>query len=160
MGELSARKAGLDWIPSDIIYQKELKNRGLIYKGSHSGWYSVSDESFFTESQVSSRVDPKSGETYTAANETGNRVEWTQEVNYKFRLSAFRKRLLEHFEQNPNGEPFSTHKFTPRVGIDHPPQQFILRSSTNRSWAFCPLIHQRTFRIFPSRVRHRGCLGA
>lgn len=32
--------------------QKVLRDRGFIYKGYHEGWYSVSDEAFYPESQV------------------------------------------------------------------------------------------------------------
>lgn len=34
--------------------------------------------------------------------ETGREVEWQSEMNYHFRLSAFRDRLLEFYEQNPH----------------------------------------------------------
>lgn len=33
--------------------------------------------------------------------ETGKEVEWSSETNYHFRLSAFKDRLLEFYEQNP-----------------------------------------------------------
>jgi methionyl-tRNA synthetase len=33
--------------------------------------------------------------------ETGSEVEWSSEVNYHFRLSAFQDKLLEFFEKNP-----------------------------------------------------------
>ena len=37
-----------------------------------------------------------------ASIETGKEVEWTSENNYHFRLSAFRDRLLEYYNSNPN----------------------------------------------------------
>lgn len=40
-----------------------LEEKGHIYKGSHSGWYAVSDECFYPESQIEDRVDEKTGET-------------------------------------------------------------------------------------------------
>ncbi|POY74433.1 putative Methionine--tRNA ligase [Rhodotorula taiwanensis] len=73
---------------------RELERRGHIYKSSYSGWYAVSDEAYVPESQVAEVIDEKSGEKYTACTETGTRVEWMQEENYKFRLSAFREQLL------------------------------------------------------------------
>ncbi len=33
--------------------------------------------------------------------ETGKEVEWTSEVNYHFRLSQFRKPLLQFYQNNP-----------------------------------------------------------
>lgn len=35
--------------------------------------------------------------------ESGQRVEWTAEENYKFKLSAFGDRLLEWIDENPKG---------------------------------------------------------
>jgi len=34
--------------------------------------------------------------------ETGKEVEWTSETNYRFRLSAFKDRLLDFYKKNPN----------------------------------------------------------
>ena len=38
--------------------QQELEKRGHIYRGSHSGWYAISDECFYTEGQIEDIVDP------------------------------------------------------------------------------------------------------
>ncbi|KAL1922969.1 uncharacterized protein VTP21DRAFT_9345 [Calcarisporiella thermophila] len=84
----------------------ELWNRlsanGSIYKGTHEGWYSVSDEAFYTQNQVHEKIDEKTGEKYMASIETGQRVEWTSEVNYKFRLSAYRDKLVGWLRENPD----------------------------------------------------------
>jgi methionyl-tRNA synthetase len=61
---------------------------GDIYKGTHSGWYSVSDECFYSPTQTTKGED---GRVY--ATETGNEVVWEEEENWKFRLGAFRERL-------------------------------------------------------------------
>ncbi|SGY73202.1 BQ5605_C005g03273 [Microbotryum silenes-dioicae] len=81
---------------------RELKNKGYIYKSSYAGWYAVSDEAYYSENQVTDTVDPKTGEQIKISIETGSRVEWMQEDNYKFRLSAFRKPLLEWLASEPN----------------------------------------------------------
>ena len=39
-----------------------LEERGHIYKGSYEGWYSVSDEAFLTEDEVTDGTD-KQGQT-------------------------------------------------------------------------------------------------
>lgn len=75
--------------------------KGLIYKGSHSGWYSVSDEAFYPANQVTDVVDAKTGETKKVSIETQSEVVYQEEENYFFRLSAFRDRLLEFLELNP-----------------------------------------------------------
>ncbi|OBZ70134.1 putative methionine--tRNA ligase, mitochondrial [Grifola frondosa] len=76
-----------------------LDAKGLIYKGQHEGWYSVSDECFYTDKQIT-RVDPPTDseeEAYYISTETGSRVEWMHEENYKFRLSSFASSLAAHF---------------------------------------------------------------
>ncbi|KAJ2328682.1 methionyl-tRNA synthetase, partial [Coemansia sp. RSA 2681] len=75
-----------------------LVDRGYIYKGEHSGWYSISDEAFYTELQVEERVDSSTGKRGMFASESGQPVEWISEVNYKFKLSEFRDRLIEWIE--------------------------------------------------------------
>ncbi|KIP06150.1 hypothetical protein PHLGIDRAFT_73115 [Phlebiopsis gigantea 11061_1 CR5-6] len=78
---------------------RELDTKGLIYKDMHEGWYSISDECFYTDTQVTHVT--ADGQDYHISTETGSKVEWTQEENYKFRLSAFRESLLEHFKNHP-----------------------------------------------------------
>src|SRR4029077_14578246 len=69
---------------------QELERRGEIYLGRFAGWYSVRDEAFYTESEL---VDGKAP--------TGAEVEWFEEENYFFRLSAWQDRLLAFYEANP-----------------------------------------------------------
>ncbi|KAJ1663637.1 methionyl-tRNA synthetase [Coemansia sp. RSA 1813] len=83
-------------------FWKLLVKRGYIYKGKHEGWYAVSDEAFYTESQIEERVDPVTGKRGKFAIESGQPVEWVSEVNYKFRLSAFKDKLIKWIETNPD----------------------------------------------------------
>ncbi|CAJ2507780.1 Uu.00g089660.m01.CDS01 [Anthostomella pinea] len=78
-----------------------LRDSGYIYETKHEGWYCVSDETFYPESVVEKRVSPLTGKSYVASVETGNAVEWTEEKNYHFRLTAFRDRLLRFYMENP-----------------------------------------------------------
>nr|KAJ3420339.1 methionyl-tRNA synthetase [Polyrhizophydium stewartii] len=79
-------------------FWNQLKDKGYIYKGFHEGWYCVSDETFYPENQVEPSPDnPKA----MISKESGKKVEWTREENYKFRLGAFRERLIEWLEANP-----------------------------------------------------------
>jgi len=82
---------------------RQLDAKGLIYKGKHEGWYSISDECFYTDGQIT-KIPVSSGvfEDHHISTETGALVEWTQEENYKFRLSAFQESLATHFKQNPD----------------------------------------------------------
>ena len=69
---------------------RRLQQNGHIYKGTYEGWYDVSSETFFKDTEL---VDGKSPD--------GNEVRWVQEDNYFFKLSDFEKPLLEHIEKNP-----------------------------------------------------------
>lgn len=88
----------LVWLLRDRPSQKQLDAKGLIYKGKHEGWYSISDECFYTNGQITQVPSTsQSEEAHYISTETRSRVEWTEEENYKFRLSAFRQGLAEHF---------------------------------------------------------------
>ncbi|CAO1617768.1 unnamed protein product [Sympodiomycopsis kandeliae] len=78
-----------------------LEKNGYIYKGSHEGWYSVSDEAFYPEGQVHDVKDAKTGEMVKVSIETGQRVEWTSEENYKFKMTAFKDQLIQWLENDP-----------------------------------------------------------
>jgi methionyl-tRNA synthetase len=71
---------------------KVLQQNGHVYVGTYSGWYSVRDECFYSESELVNGKAP-----------TGADVEWVaKEQSYFFQLSAFEARLLEFYEQNPD----------------------------------------------------------
>lgn len=78
-----------------------LRERGLIYETKHEGWYSVSDECFYPESQLVRRMEPFTGTVYMASAETGTKVEWVEEKNYRFRMTALKDKLLDFYEENP-----------------------------------------------------------
>jgi methionyl-tRNA synthetase len=73
---------------------ERLRAQGDLYKGAYQGWYCVSDETFFRESEV---VDGKCPNP-----ECGKPVRWVEEENYYFRLSAYQDRLLDYIEKNPD----------------------------------------------------------
>ncbi|KDN40177.1 hypothetical protein K437DRAFT_258764 [Tilletiaria anomala UBC 951] len=94
-------------------FWKRLEQRGYIYKGSHAGWYAVSDEAFYPEAQVTDVKDEVTGETYKIAIETGQRVEWAEEENYKLKLSEMAPHLLQWLEQTPS--PVQPHKYHAQI---------------------------------------------
>ncbi|CDK27277.1 unnamed protein product [Kuraishia capsulata CBS 1993] len=81
-------------------FWNEVQKRGFIYKGTHTGWYAVSDETFYPESQIEQRLDPVSGEMRHHSVETGSEVEFQTEENYFFKLSEFRDALIANMEKN------------------------------------------------------------
>ena len=74
----------------------QLEKNGDIYLSKYSGWYSVSDEAFYTEEEISEKEDNK------IATSSGSLVEWIEEESYFFRLSKWQDRLLEYYENNPD----------------------------------------------------------
>jgi methionyl-tRNA synthetase len=69
-----------------------MHDTGDIYKGAYGGWYCTSCEAFYNEGDL--------GEGHTCP--THQRpVEWIEEENWFFRLSAYRDRLLAHYDAVP-----------------------------------------------------------
>lgn len=73
---------------------RRLEASGDVYLGTYEGWYSVSDETFYRDSEVD--------ETTGRVKETGAVVERVREENHYFRLSSFGARLRTHIEANPD----------------------------------------------------------
>ncbi len=75
---------------------RRMEKNGDIFKKNYAGWYSVRDEAFYreTETEVVAGV--------RIATPTRTPVEWTEEETYFFRLSAYEKTLLEHYEKHPD----------------------------------------------------------
>jgi methionyl-tRNA synthetase len=75
---------------------KELEKNDDIYLSKYSGWYSVSDEAFYTEDEIEEDDGKK------IAKSSGSSVEWMDEESYFFRLSKWEKPLLDYYENNPD----------------------------------------------------------
>ena len=71
-----------------------------IYLGEYSGWYSVSDEEFFTESQLSEVFRDEDGNVTGGIAPSGHQVEWVSEESYFLRLSKYQDRLVEFFKSH------------------------------------------------------------
>ena len=70
-----------------------------IYLDKYAGWYSVRDEAYFTEGELTDGEDADGNKHKLAP--TGAPVEWVEESSYFFRLSAYADRLLELYETQP-----------------------------------------------------------
>ncbi len=80
---------------SQAIWQA-LVDAGDIYLGTYSGWYSIRDEAYFAESELTLTGD---GQRLAPS---GAPVERVEEPSYFFRLSAWGDRLLAHYESHPD----------------------------------------------------------
>ncbi|MEP7350380.1 MAG: methionine--tRNA ligase [Sphingorhabdus sp.] len=75
---------------------KRLEANGDLYLDRYEGWYSVRDEAFYDESELTD------GEGGTKLSPQGTPVEWTTEETWFFRLSKYEKQLLELYEKQPD----------------------------------------------------------
>ena len=73
----------------------KLVESGDIYLSKYAGWYSVSDEAYYTENEISTVGNKK------IAISSGSSVEWLEEESYFFKLSAWQDKLLSHYKKNP-----------------------------------------------------------
>ena len=73
-----------------------------IYLGEYSGWYSVSDEEFFTESQLEEVFRNEKGEVIGGVAPSGHEVEWVSEESYFLRLGKYADRLVDFFHAHPD----------------------------------------------------------
>ncbi len=74
---------------------ENLIEAGHIYLGGYEGWYAIRDEAFYDESELTTNAQ---GQRVAP---TGAPVEFVTEPSYFFRMSAFRDRLVDHIEANP-----------------------------------------------------------
>ena len=74
----------------------QLEKNDDIYLSKYSGWYSVSDEAFYTKDEIEDINRKK------IAISSKSSVEWMDEESYFFRLSNWEKPLLDYYEKNPD----------------------------------------------------------
>ncbi len=66
-----------------------MKSKGDISLAKYSGYYSVQDECFLTESQLKTNEKDQK-----ISLESGHLVEWTEETNYMFNLEKYRDDIV------------------------------------------------------------------
>jgi len=74
---------------------RRMQEAGDIYLDKYAGWYSVRDEAYYDEKELTDGPDGNK------LSPQGTPVEWVEEESYFFRLSAFQDRLLAHYEAHP-----------------------------------------------------------
>ena len=73
-----------------------LEKNGDIYLSKYKGWYSVSDEAFYSDDEITIKDDVK------VSVSSGSSVEWLEEESYFFKLSKWQNKLLDYYEKNPD----------------------------------------------------------
>ena len=80
---------------AQAIWERMAAN-GDVYLSKYAGWYSVRDEAFFDESELTPGADG------TKLAPSGAPVEWVEEESWFFRLSAYADKLLAHYAAHPD----------------------------------------------------------
>ncbi len=74
---------------------RALVDAGHIYLGTYTGWYSLRDEAFYLEDELT--IGPNNDKFAPS----GAPVEWIEEPSYFFRLSSWADPLLEFYSNHP-----------------------------------------------------------
>ena len=77
------------------LWNKLIKS-GDIYLSKYKGWYSVSDEAYYVENEISTKNGKK------ISTFSGSTVEWVEEESFFFKLSAWENKLLNFYKKNEN----------------------------------------------------------
>ena len=72
-----------------------MEERGDLYLGRYEGWYSVRDEAYYEEDELTTAEDG------AKLSPQGTPVEWTVEESWFFRLSKYQRPLLDLYTANP-----------------------------------------------------------
>lgn len=80
---------------------EQLLAQGDIYLDEYTGWYSVSDEEFFTESQLAEVYRDENGNMIGGVAPSDHEVEKVSEESYFFRMSKYADRLKAYYAEHP-----------------------------------------------------------
>lgn len=94
---------------TDDYHEKAVQNifekllvKGDIYLGKYRGWYSVSDEEYFTESQLAEVYRDEDGNMIGGKAPSGHEVQLVEEDCYFFKMSKYADRLVKYYEEHPD----------------------------------------------------------
>ncbi|MGZ9409958.1 MAG: methionine--tRNA ligase, partial [Methylocystis sp.] len=74
---------------------RRMEANGDLYLSKYAGWYSVRDEAYYDEDELTERDGKKFAPT-------GTPVEWVEEESWFFKLSAYAEKLLAHYAAYPH----------------------------------------------------------
>ena len=81
------------------IFEQLLK-QGDIYLGEYTGWYSVEDEEYFTESQLAEVYKDDDGNVIGGKAPSGHEVQLVKEPSYFFKMSKYADRLYQYYQDH------------------------------------------------------------
>ncbi len=79
-------------IAAQAFWNKLVEN-DQIYLSKYEGWYSIKDETFYQEKELT-----KKGEAFFTSDE--EKVDWVEEESFFFKLSNWQDKLLSHYKNN------------------------------------------------------------
>src|SRR5699024_10122453 len=88
----------------EVVQQifERLLAQGDIYLGEYEGWYSVPDETYYTETQLVDPVYENGAIVGGKRPDSGHEVELVKEESYFFNLFKYTDRLLDFYDVNPD----------------------------------------------------------
>ena len=81
---------------ASVALWQAMEAKGDLYLDRYEGWYSVRDEAFYDESELTA------GEDGQKLSPQGTPVEWTTEETWFFRLSRYAEPLLRLYAEQPD----------------------------------------------------------
>jgi methionyl-tRNA synthetase len=81
---------------ASIALWKAMEASGDLYLDRYEGWYSIRDEAYYDESEITD------GEGGVKLSPQGTAVDWTVEESWFFRLSKYQEPLLALYRDNPD----------------------------------------------------------
>jgi len=75
---------------------RAMEEKGDLYLDRYEGWYSVRDEAYYEEAELTADADG------TKLSPQGTPVEWTVEESWFFKLSNYQQPLLDLYAANPD----------------------------------------------------------
>ncbi|KIL52442.1 methionyl-tRNA synthetase [Jeotgalibacillus campisalis] len=89
----------------EVIVEKVFKkflDQGDIYLGEYEGWYSIPDETFYTETQLENKKLDEHGKVIGGNSpDSGHPVEKVREESYFFRMGKYADQLVNYYKENP-----------------------------------------------------------
>lgn len=90
------RTSDADHYAASQAIWKAMEANGDLYLDRYEGWYSVRDEAFYEEKELTE------GEGGIKLSPQGTPVEWTAEETWFFRLSKYQQKLLDLYAAQPD----------------------------------------------------------
>ncbi len=90
------RTSQADHYRSSQAIWSAMEERGDLYLDRYEGWYSVRDEAYYEEEELSTDDDG------VKLSPHGTPVEWTVEESWFFRLAKYQQPLLDYYAANPD----------------------------------------------------------